>query len=217
MKDIPEAWSSDSSTSRRMGAMHTPCPFSRWGIDLVGPFPMATGQRKFLIVAIDYFNKWVEDIPLAKMEENSVIRFLCRNICCRFGVPKILMSDNGTQFNGVTVQPWCEEMGITQRFTSVAHPQANGQLEVTNRTIVNGIRIQLEKSRGRWVDELDVVLWAYRTTMREAIGESPFHLVYGAAAVIPAEVGIKSHRLMHFDEERNEAVMQENLDMLEEE
>lgn len=83
--------------------MHTPCPFTKWGIDLAGPFPMATWQRKFHIVIIDYFSKWVETIPLAKIDENNVIKFFWRNICCRFGVSKILVSDNGMQLNGATV------------------------------------------------------------------------------------------------------------------
>lgn len=70
----------------------------------MGPFPIATRHMKFLIVAIDYFSKWVEVISLAKIDENYVIRFLWRNIYCRFGVPRILVSDNGTQFNGAMVQ-----------------------------------------------------------------------------------------------------------------
>lgn len=56
---------------------------------------MATGQRKLFIVAIDCVSKWVEIIPLAEIDENNVIRFLWRNIYYRFGVPKILVFDNG--------------------------------------------------------------------------------------------------------------------------
>ncbi|KAL0411333.1 UNVERIFIED_CONTAM: hypothetical protein Slati_3723000 [Sesamum latifolium] len=52
-----------------MQPLESPYPFDRWGLDLVGPFPRATGQRKFLIVAVDYFTKWVEAEPLAKISE----------------------------------------------------------------------------------------------------------------------------------------------------
>ncbi|CAA0813274.1 Unknown protein, partial [Striga hermonthica] len=123
-----------------MTTMSAPIPFAQSGIDLVGPMPQGTGQRKFLIVAVDYSTKWVEAEPLAKITEEKVIKFLYNNICCRFGVPKVLIFDNGTQFNGKQIRAWCENMKIEQHFASVAHPQANGQVEVTNRIILNGMK-----------------------------------------------------------------------------
>lgn len=67
--------------------LESPLPFAQWGMDLVGPFPLATGQRKFLIVAVDYFTKWVEAEPLAKISEKEVINFLWKHVVCRFGIP----------------------------------------------------------------------------------------------------------------------------------
>ncbi|KAK4382886.1 hypothetical protein Sango_2830100 [Sesamum angolense] len=58
-----------------------------WGMDIVGPFPMAPGQRKFLLVAIDYFTKWVEAKPLARIIEEEIVKFIWRNIICHFGLP----------------------------------------------------------------------------------------------------------------------------------
>ena len=78
----------------------TPCPFARWGIDIVGPFPVARGQKKFLLVAIDYFTKWVEAVPLLHIGETEMINFLWHNIVTRFGIPQELISDNGRQFQG---------------------------------------------------------------------------------------------------------------------
>ncbi|KAL0445281.1 UNVERIFIED_CONTAM: hypothetical protein Slati_2250800 [Sesamum latifolium] len=68
--------------------MLSPCPFTQWGIDIVGPFPIASGQRKFLLIAIDYFTKWVEAEPLARITEGEVMKFIWKNIVCRFGVPR---------------------------------------------------------------------------------------------------------------------------------
>lgn len=111
--------------AEEMGTIHTPCVFARWDVDLVGVFPIATG-KKFLIVVANYFNKWVEAIALTKIDEKNIIRFLWTNIYCRSEISRILVSNNGTRFNEAIVQAWCEEMGTTQRFTSVAHPQTNG-------------------------------------------------------------------------------------------
>ncbi|KAL0410914.1 UNVERIFIED_CONTAM: hypothetical protein Slati_3681100 [Sesamum latifolium] len=73
-----------------MQPLESPCPSDQWGLDLVGPFPQATGQRKFLIVAVDYFTKSVEAEALAKISEKEVIKFLWKNIICRFGIPRAL-------------------------------------------------------------------------------------------------------------------------------
>ncbi|KAL0431963.1 UNVERIFIED_CONTAM: Transposon Ty3-G Gag-Pol polyprotein [Sesamum radiatum] len=106
-----------------------------WGMDIVGPFPVASSQRKFLLVAIDYFTKWVEAEPLARITEGEVMKFIWKNIVCRFGVPKEIISDNGRQFQGRKIQEWHQGLHIKQRFIPVAHPQSNGQLEVTNRIL----------------------------------------------------------------------------------
>ncbi|XP_057784883.1 uncharacterized protein LOC131002399 [Salvia miltiorrhiza] len=135
-----------------------------WGIDIVGKLPTAPGGKCFLLVAVDYFSKWVEAEAVGKIDEVTVERFIWRNICCRFGVPRIIVSDNGTQFTGQRIADFCDRMDITQRFVSVAHPQANGQVELANRTICEGIKKRLTQSRGKWVEELDTVLWAYRTS-----------------------------------------------------
>ncbi|XP_071737389.1 uncharacterized protein [Rutidosis leptorrhynchoides] len=82
---------------------------------------------------------------------------------------------------------WWIDMGIKQSFTSVAYPQANDHVEVTNRDIVDGIKARLGKRRQEWVDELPHVLWAHWKTPKESTNETPFILVYGTEAVISAE------------------------------
>ncbi|KAL0439155.1 UNVERIFIED_CONTAM: hypothetical protein Slati_2398500 [Sesamum latifolium] len=130
-------------------------------------------------------------------------------------VSKEIISDNGRQFQGRKIQEWCQGLRIKQRFTTVAHPQANGQVEVTNRILVQGIKRRLEVGEN-WAEELTSVLWAYRTTPRGSTGETPFSLVYGTEAIIPAELGMPSHRVMNFFEECNENLLRENLDLIEE-
>ncbi|XP_071738269.1 uncharacterized protein [Rutidosis leptorrhynchoides] len=82
--------------------------------------------------------------------------------------------------------------------------KANGQVEVTNRDIVAGIKARLDKHRQGWVDELQYISWAHRTTSKESMNETPFGLVYGTGAVIPAEVFIPTTLVMAFDEQQND-------------
>ena len=98
----------------------------------MGSFLIAMRQLKFLIVGINYFTKWVEAKALATITEKNVRNFVWRCIICRFGIPRVFISDNGRQFNNVSFRDFCSQLGIKNHYSSPAHPQANGQVEVTN-------------------------------------------------------------------------------------
>ncbi|XP_038708603.1 uncharacterized protein LOC120003660 [Tripterygium wilfordii] len=92
----------------------------------------------------------------------------------------------------------------------------HNKAEASNKIILNGIKKRLESSKGRWVEELPSVLWAYRTTPRRSTGESPFVLAYGAEAVIPLEIGLPTLQTQVFEEGNNDLAMERNLDLLQE-
>ncbi|XP_077247223.1 uncharacterized protein LOC143886939 [Tasmannia lanceolata] len=123
---------------------------------------------------------------------------------------------NGKQFDCRNFRKFCSDLKIEQRFTSVAHPQTNGQTEVTNRILLQGIKKRLDDKGGGGADELYHVLWAYRTTPRTPTGESPFNLSFGTEAVIPVDVGTPSPRVTNFSEQLNDDGLRANLDLLEE-
>jgi len=137
------------------------------------------------VVAIDYSTKWIEAEPLAKITAKNVLRFFKRNILARFRVPTLVVSDNKTQFTDQRFQDYLRNIGIKQSFTSVEHPQANGLAEAANKVILRGIRRRLDTAKTRWAEELNTVLWAYRTTPHSTTSESPFRLMYGMEAVFP--------------------------------
>ena len=131
----------------------------------MGPFPVRTRQIKFLVVGIDYFTKWVEAKPLASITQQNVKNFVWKSILCKFGVPQVLVFDNGRQFDSALFRDFCEHFGIQNHYSSPAHPQANGQVEVANRSLLKIIKARLEGAKGVWPDELPGVLWAYKTTV----------------------------------------------------
>ena len=138
--------------------MMAPWPFAQWGLDILGPFPVGIRHMKFLVVGIDYFTKWVEAEPLANITQQNVKNFVWKNIVCRFGVPKVLLSDNGRQFDNTLFRDFCAHFGIQNHYSSPAHPQANGQAEVANRSLLKLIKTQLEGVKRVWSDELPGVL-----------------------------------------------------------
>ena len=182
----------------------------------MGPFPTTVRQLKFVVVGIDYFTKWVEVEALATITEKNIRSFVWRNIICRYGIPRVLVSDNGKQFDNSAFRDFCSELGIKNHYSSPAHPQANGQVEVTNRSLLKIIKTRLKGAKDILPDELPSVLWAYRTTARTPTGEMPFRLVYGCKAVIPAEVGLASYRVENYDEDKNEEAMCLQLDLVDE-
>ena len=91
-----------------------------------GAIPKAPTKLKYIVVAMDYFTKWIEAESLACIMGRQMIKFLWKNIMTRFGTPKMLVSDNGLQFAENPFKEWRASKGINQRFTSVAHPQTNG-------------------------------------------------------------------------------------------
>ncbi|GAU40680.1 hypothetical protein TSUD_88260 [Trifolium subterraneum] len=194
----------------------SPWPFYMWGVDILGPFTTSQGQAKFLLVAVDYFTKWIEAEPVATISSERVKKFYWKNILCRFSIPKYIVSDNGTQFTSESVINFCQEKGIRNTFISVEHPQANGQAESANKVILRAIKRRLEGKDKNWVEHLLPTLWSYHTTIHSSTRETPFKMVYGADAMIPAEVDPPSWRRATLTAEVNSEALKENLDLIDE-
>jgi transposase InsO family protein len=142
-------------------------PFSVWGLDVVGPFPRATGGFEFLYVAINKFTKWPEVEPVRMVMAQSAIKFL-KGLVAHFGVPNRVINDNGTQFTSRAFTAYCQELGNKICYASIAHPRSNGQVERANAEVLRGLKTRtfdkLCQCGRHWVEELPVVLWSIRTT-----------------------------------------------------
>ena len=124
-------------------------PFTQWGLDIVGPFSKAAGNRRWFLVDIDYFTMWVETKPLANIRDVDAKRFVWKNIVTRFGIPHTLILDNGLQFDSKAFRRYCCELGITNRYSTPAYPQGNWQAEAVNKVILNGLKKRLYDAKGK--------------------------------------------------------------------
>ncbi|GJW48259.1 reverse transcriptase domain-containing protein [Tanacetum coccineum] len=88
----------------RLTSIMSSWPFYQWGLDILGPLLEGPGKLKFIIVAIDYFTKWIEAKPLAKTTSKEVKNFVWQNIVCRFGLPRVIVTDNETQLVNESIQ-----------------------------------------------------------------------------------------------------------------
>ena len=158
----------------------------------------------------------MEAKSITQIIEANTTSFVKENIICRFGTPMAITTNLVKQFDNANFIYFCEELNINLHFASVAHPQTNGLVEATNKTIKRLMKKKLQQKKGKWVEELPNVLWAYRTTKRTATGETPYSLAFRREAVSPIEHKLTSFRVQHFEEEDNEIRLRASLDLLEE-
>ncbi|XP_050875865.1 uncharacterized protein LOC127079525, partial [Lathyrus oleraceus] len=121
---------------RAVNVLTSPWPFSMWGIDMIGAIePKASNGHRFILVAIDYFTKWVEAASYANVTKQVVARFLKKEIICRYGIPSRIITDNGTNLNNKTMKELCESFKIEHHNSSPYRPKMNGAVEAANKNI----------------------------------------------------------------------------------
>jgi transposase InsO family protein len=151
---------------------------------LLGPLPPVQGNLKYVVVAMEYFSKWIEAKPLATITSATVHNFFWQNIVCRFGVPKAITVNNGTQFDAETFKTFCDQIGTKIHFASVRHLESNGLVETTNGIIITGImKCIFNQPKGKWPDELIKVVWNHNTAVSRSTGFTPFKLLFGDEAI----------------------------------
>lgn len=156
--------------------------------------PPAPGQKVFMLALTDYFSKWIEADSFQQVRDQEVVSFIWTNIICRFGIPSEIVCDNRSQFISDKTKDFCANWNISLITSTPRYPQANGQAESSNKSIINSLTRRLAARKGKWAEELPRILWANRTTPRISTGQTPFSLVYGCEAVLPAEVAIPTAR-----------------------
>ncbi|RVW91041.1 Pol polyprotein [Vitis vinifera] len=155
-------------------ALTSPWPFSVWGIDIIGKIsPKSSSGHEFILVAIDYFTKWVEAASYARLTSSGVASFIRSHIICRYGVPHELISDRGVHFRA-EVDTLVQRYSIRHHRSTAYRPQTNGAVEAANKNIKRILRKMVETSRD----------WS-----------TPYSLVYGMEAVLPVEIEMGSLRV----------------------
>ena len=171
-----------------------PEPFQKWGLDFVGlvkPSTMRTRNR-YIIVATDYFTKWVEAKALRDNTAASTEKNLYECIWCRYGCPIKLISDQGGHFLRQVVESLTSFYAVVHKRSTPYYPQANGLAELTNKTMQNILRKIVNENQINWDTNLQSALWAYRATCKTSIRTTPFRLAFGLEAVMPVEFQIPS-------------------------
>ena len=184
-------------------------PFHRVAVDVL-QLPLTQRGNKYVVVFMDYFTKWVEAYAVPDQQAQTVARLLVENIVCRHGVPQELLSDRGSNFLSDLMLEVCSLLGIKKLNTSGYHPQTDGLVEKFNCTLINMISKHTDAGTVEWDQQLQLLLFAYRSMVQESTRESPFFLLYGRDPRLPTGTqldGARTEYLVDMDDYRTELVM----------
>ena len=161
--------------------------FDLWGIDFMGPFPNSNGFE-YILIAVEYMSQWVEAIPTKTNDHQVVVKFIHQHIFSRFGCPRAIISDGGKHFNNQQMQSMLKKYGVEHRVTTPSHPQANGQVENTNREVKKILKEIVRLDGKDWSSKIYDALWAYRIAYKTPLGMSPFRVVFGKSCHLLVEI-----------------------------
>eukprot|EP00731_Ephydatia_muelleri_P017202 Em0010g300a len=151
-------------------------PWYMVGIDFIGPLsPVAKDGSHYILTISDYFTKWVEVVPTVNKMASTVASSLFK-IFMRMGLPRVLLSDNGSEFCNALNDQLSEMLGIKRRLTTPYHPQANGLDERFNQTLQNMLVKYVSSKKDMWSHYLDTCAFAYNTSRHDSTKYTPFML-----------------------------------------
>ncbi|GJR87715.1 reverse transcriptase domain-containing protein [Tanacetum coccineum] len=160
--------------------------FDVWGIDFMGSFPKSH-KFEYILVAVDYVSKWAKAQALPTNDARVVITFLKR-LFCHFGMPKALISDQGTHFYNKIMEKTKKRYGVSHCLSTSYHPQTSGQVENTNRALKRILEKTVKDNPAIWSRKLDDSPWAFRTTYKTPTCTIPYKLIYGKNYHLPFEI-----------------------------
>ena len=168
----------------------TPIPvggaFDRVGVDVI-KFPRSTTGKNYAVVFMDYLTKWPEVFATVDQTSPTIARLLVEEIISRHGVPSELLSDRGMAFLSRLMLDVYQLMGTTKTNTTTYHPQTDGLVEHFHRTLTDMLAKSVVKGGKDWDKHLPYILFAYRSSVQNSTGESPFYLLYGRDPRLPTD------------------------------
>ena len=162
-------------------------PFYMIGVDIIGPLKTTTRGNKYILSVIDYYTKYAEAVALPNQEAVTVARAL-EDIFSRHGMPLVLLTDQGSNFESKVITSLCEMFGIEKRRTTAYHPQTDG----FNGILKSLLRMRVNREKNDWDEQLPHALLAYRISTQSSTGVSPFEMLYGRQAQLPLDRSKKS-------------------------
>ena len=180
-------------------------PMERIGIDISGKWPKTENGNIYILVIGDYFTKFIDAFPMPNMEAETVAEILVTKFLLKYGIPRIILSDQGSQFMSNLFKKMLTLFDIHQVRTSGFRPQVDGFIERSNFTIENMLAMCVAKNQKDWDAHLPYVMSAYRNTIQKSTGFSPNFLMFGREIEMPLDLIIGRPKDPHIPTENEYA------------
>ena len=177
-------------------------PNVRLSVDLIGPLPSTEHGHTYALDMVDYFTKYAISVPLKSKEGGEVADAIYKNWYCVYGIPYEIQTDQGTEFTNDVIKRLNIRLAVGHRVTTPYYPQANGEVEIWNRTLKRCVAIYAEKHPGTWDKYISGVVWSYNTSLNPNLGFSPFYLMFGREPRLPSDITEGSYSEIRHDIEQ---------------
>lgn len=157
-------------------------PFQRLYIDLIGPLPRTKSGNIGILIILDHFSKFTFLRPVKKFATKPITDYLRSEIFNCFGVPEVIVTDNGSQFRSKDFANLMEKFGVKHSLTAVYSPQANAS-ERVNRVINEALRSYVRDDQRGWDQYLSSVNCSLRNSHHQSVGRTPYEIVFGQTMV----------------------------------
>lgn len=184
--EICQKYSDVASRQQNSNIISCAVPFEHIAIDIIGPFSISTSKNRFIVAITDVASRYGITKAIPDKSSATVAKFLFENVLCVHGMPKILQSDQGTEFVNLVIQYICSLIRTKVKYSSPFHPQGNGVIESFNGTLLAKLSRLVASDSLNWDLYLPIATMSYQLCYHSSIGMSPFRAVFGRDPAIPA-------------------------------
>ncbi|GFW66947.1 hypothetical protein TNCV_4688321 [Trichonephila clavipes] len=201
VKSCSECIRYKATNQKPAGLLQTPVPAQRFesiAIDLFGPLPETIEGMKWIFIVEDYTTKWAELFPLKQATAKECAMTLLNEVFLRYGVPRRLIRDNGTQFMSAMMQQLCFVLDINQSLIPVYHPQAN-PVERKNRDLKPRLAMMVGNNHTLWIEKLPAIRFALNTSKCESTDHTAAYLTFARELRTLDQVNTDLRSVIHND------------------
>lgn len=152
--------------------------FDKVSLDIMGPLPITRNNNIYILTIQDLLTKYSIAVPLKEATSLTIADAFTKHFICLYGAPKIILTDQGTNFLSSLIRNLTKRFNIKHLKTTAYHPQSNGSLERSHHVLTEYLKLQIEKDN-EWDEHIAMAMFSYNTSIHESTHYSPFELVFG--------------------------------------
>jgi len=157
--------------------------FDKVSLDIMGPLPIIPRQNIYILTMQDLLTKYSVAVPLQEATSLTIADAFVKNFICIYGAPKIILTDQGTNFLSSLIKNLTRKFNI--KHLKAYHPQSNGSLERSHHVLAEYFKTQINKDE-KWDEHISLAMFSYNTSVHKSTGYSPYELVFGKISRTPS-------------------------------